>query len=134
MNVIKPSFPEYPDTLPCPLIMDYTAQIDTGVRKSGMTMFNDTKRVYTTNPTQVSLKWVMPVDKLKDFFAFVDLVGQGQWFVMDLLSQYNSTGMKERNWLQFADVFEQTFTTNGYCEVVASCFFFRSEQTWDGLE
>ena len=130
MNVILPKFPEYPDTLPCPSIIDYTAQIDTGVRKSAMTLFNDSRRVYTTDPTQVTLKWIIPNDKLKAFFDFADKVGQGQWFVCDLLSQYNG-GMKERNWLQFADVFDQTFTTNGYCEVVARAFFFRGESTLD---
>jgi hypothetical protein len=111
-------------------VIDFTAQIDMGVRKSSMTIFNDSRRVYTTAPTQVSLKWVMPVAKLKDFFDFADKVGQGQWFVMDLLSQYNG-GMKERNWIQFADSFEQKFTTNGYVEVVASCFFYRGESMLD---
>lgn len=128
MNVTMPSFPIYPEGLPCPIVIDFTAQIDTGVRKSAMTIFNDSRRVYTSDPTQVSLKWVMPVAKLKDFFDFADTVGQGQWFVMDLLSQYNG-GMKERNWVRFADVFEQTYTTNGYVEVVANCFFYRGEQT-----
>ena len=130
MNVVMPSFPIYPDTLPCPSIIDFSAQIDTGVRKSSMTIFNDSRRVYTTSPTQVTLKWVMPVDQLKAFFDFADKVGQGQWFVIDLLSQYNG-GMKERNWVQFADVFEQNFTTNGYCEVVARCFFSRGVSTSD---
>jgi hypothetical protein len=128
MNVVLPSFPIYPETLPCPSVIDFTAQIDMGVRKSAMTIFNDSRRVYTTAPTQVSLKWIMPVGKLQDFFDFADKVGQGQWFVMDLLSQYNG-GMKERNWLQFADAFEQKFTNNGFVEVVASCFFYRGEST-----
>ena len=95
-----------------------------------MTIFNDSRRVYSLDPTQVTLKWVMEVDKLQEFFDFVDKVGQGQWFVIDLLSQYNG-GMKERNWVQFADVFEQKYTTNGFVEVVARCFFSRGVSTPD---